>query len=236
MALESEEALIESFEDMATFGNTDYTNIGNYRPEMVDPSQQEGFEDSYFMDMQLEDGSGYPTPEVSPPSFSLQDSYSDKWGAPSLDDQLLDDMGDPRDENDWSSSEYDDGGRSPRDEPYQRRGSVGTGASYLDNLSRSDRDSSPGLNRGSSSYLNDLSRQEPPSPGVGGSGEFPERIRAAYRDWCQYYDKPYNEGRLRIFAANFLAVEKYHRETGVSLILNELADMTSEEYQDRKGM
>jgi hypothetical protein len=63
--------------------------------------------------------------------------------------------------------------------------------------------------------------------------EFPERIRAAYRDWCQYYDKPYNEGRLQIFATNFLAVEKYHRETGVSLILNELADMTSEEYQNR---
>jgi hypothetical protein len=67
-----------------------------------------------------------------------------------------------------------------------------------------------------------------------GNAEFPERIQAAYVDWCQYYGKTYNEGRLRIFAANFLAVEKYHRETGVSLILNELADMTSDEFQRRK--
>ena len=55
--------------------------------------------------------------------------------------------------------------------------------------------------------------------------------RASYCDWCQYYGKDYSEDRLRTFSANFLAVEKYHRETGVSLILNELADMTSEEFQ-----
>mmetsp|Transcript_36350 Transcript_36350/g.87761 ORF Transcript_36350/g.87761 Transcript_36350/m.87761 type:complete len:1773 (-) Transcript_36350:3283-8601(-) len=73
--------------------------------------------------------------------------------------------------------------------------------------------------RSSGSYLDNLQSQ------------FPERIESAYRDWCQYYGKEASEDRLRIFASNFLAVEKYHRETGVSLILNELADMTSDEFQ-----
>jgi hypothetical protein len=75
----------------------------------------------------------------------------------------------------------------------------------------------------SGSYLDNLQSQ------------FPERIESAYRDWCQYYGKEASEDRLRIFASNFLAVEKYHRETGVSLILNELADMTSDEFQSKNG-
>lgn len=249
MHLKSEEALIEAFEDMASFGNTDYTSPGKYGPDLRDPLRQSSYDDSYFMDLPQEEGPRYPNPEVSPPpSYSNPDpSFSNDWSDESqnMEEEDVSNVG-----SDWSSRSYDtpqqqqpqrDNGESP----FSRRSSMmNQGSSYLDNLSKPGQQPSPpsGMNRGSS-YLNELSRQpqpssstppsSPPGAGMGGS-EFPERIRAAYRDWCQYYDKPYNEGRLRIFAANFLAVEKYHRETGVSLILNELADMTSEEYQNRK--
>lgn len=229
MQLESEEALIEAFEDMASFGNTQYTAPGNYDSDFgAPPESSDEYDDSYFMDMPPEDGLGR---DVSPPSHSdLRDSsYSDQWSdEPDLgrSSRRMDDASSS--DRDWSAPSRDNG------ESYSRRGSMPNqgGSSYLDNLSKPRGDGAP-----SSSYLNDLSRSQSsssssPSSSIG--NEFPERIRAAYSDWCQYYDKPYNEGRLRIFAANFLAVEKYHRETGVSLILNELADMTSEEYQNRK--
>ena len=58
-----------------------------------------------------------------------------------------------------------------------------------------------------------------------------ERIREAYMQWCDYYDKSYDEKRLRTFAANFIVVEKYHMQTKENLVLNEYADMTEKEYR-----
>jgi hypothetical protein len=237
---DSEETLIDASDVTASFGNSDDVSPGSYR-DFQDPSCQSDYDESYFMDLPPED-QGYPTPEVSPPS------YSSDW---SNEVQGIDDSsiigGTNNVGSDWSSSSYN-APSPPSDingESFTRRGPMMNqgSSSYLENLSRPSPHYPPpsGMNRGSP-YLNDLSRQpqsstSPPSPSSGESmmagSEFPERIRAAYRDWCQYYDKPYNEGRLQIFATNFLAVEKYHRETGVSLILNELADMTSEEYQNR---
>ena len=106
------------------------------------------------------------------------------------------------------------------------------GGSYLDNLSKSGSSTN-----GNNSYDGNSSRQDPMAQDASSQGEevYPERIKAAYRDWCQYYGKEYNDSRLGTFASNFLAVERYHRETGVSLILNELADMTSEEFQQNKN-
>jgi len=57
-----------------------------------------------------------------------------------------------------------------------------------------------------------------------------DRICEAYRQWCAYYDKTYDEGRLQIFAANFVMVEEYHMRTNEFLVLNEFADMTEQEY------
>ena len=58
-----------------------------------------------------------------------------------------------------------------------------------------------------------------------------DRIREAYREWCNYYERAYDEKRLKTFASNFVAVEKYHLHTNESLVLNEFADMTEREYR-----
>jgi hypothetical protein len=260
MVLESEEALIEAFEDMATFErNSDYNP-----PRNIDPiRQQSNYDGSYFMDVPPTDDPGYPSPEVSSPrSYSNQDPYNDNnnWSNPNFRTTQNNNpeptvrspssggRGIPANGNDWSRDYDVKPPPPPSGRGNSRRSPMSSGSSYLDNLSKPNEDSmsSGRSNRGSSSYLNNLSSYNPQQSGGGGSSsssgeydnngttEFPERIQAAYVDWCQYYGKTYNEGRLRIFAANFLAVEKYHRETGVSLILNELADMTSDEFQRRK--
>lgn len=58
-----------------------------------------------------------------------------------------------------------------------------------------------------------------------------DRIQRAYREWCEYYGKIQDEKRFVVFAANFAAVDKYHKQTKKPLVLNEFADMTEEEYQ-----
>lgn len=58
-----------------------------------------------------------------------------------------------------------------------------------------------------------------------------DRIREAYFQWCHYYEKTYDEKRLRTFAANFIVVEKYHMQTQENLVLNEYADLTEKEYR-----
>jgi len=58
-----------------------------------------------------------------------------------------------------------------------------------------------------------------------------DRIREAYIQWCEYYEKTYDEKRLKTFSANFIVVEKYHMQTKESLVLNEYADMTEKEYR-----
>jgi hypothetical protein len=249
MVLESEEALIDAFEDMATLGrNNDYNG-----PRNIDPTQQQSnYDGSYFMDVPPTDDPGYPSPEVSPPRpYSNQDRYNDNnnWSnpnprtaqnnnpEPTVRSPMSGGRGMPTNGNDWSR-DYDI--KPPPGRENSRRPPMSSGSSYLENLSKPNEDtvSSSRSSRGSSSYLNNLSSNNQSGDGAeydnNGTTEFPERIQAAYVDWCQYYGKTYNEGRLRIFAANFLAVEKYHRETGVSLILNELADMTSDEFQRRK--
>jgi len=56
-----------------------------------------------------------------------------------------------------------------------------------------------------------------------------DRIRGAYREWCEYYGRSYDETYLKAFASNF--VEKYRRQTKNSLPLNEFAGMTENEYE-----
>jgi len=243
MVLESEEALIEAFEDMASFGGESYGSRGVLDPEDTDPSGEAIYEEPYFMDVpENEEDIGdkesmYPNPGVSPP-FPVQESYSDSWSssdsAPKNFEPKVNHpsrMGMPSNGNTWSSSYDDDPPSRGSGIPFGRGGSMNQGASYLDNLSNPSEMSRPRMNYGSS-YLNELSNQQQ-HPAPDERPEFPDRIQEAYRDWCEYYGKSYDVIRLRIFAANFLAVEKYHRETGVSLILNELADMTADEYQQR---
>jgi hypothetical protein len=60
-----------------------------------------------------------------------------------------------------------------------------------------------------------------------------DRIRRAYRQWCNHYGRDYDPSRrLDAFASNYVAVEKYHKQTKNALVLNQYADMTEEEYQD----
>lgn len=61
--------------------------------------------------------------------------------------------------------------------------------------------------------------------------ESEDRIRGAYKEWCEYYGRSEDEKRFQTFASNFIAVEKYHLQTNQSLVLNEFADMTDREYQ-----
>ncbi|MGK3743808.1 MAG: Spy/CpxP family protein refolding chaperone [Bacillariaceae sp.] len=63
-----------------------------------------------------------------------------------------------------------------------------------------------------------------------------DRIREVYREWCQYYGRPYDEKYLKTFASNFIAVEQYHRQTKQSLVLNEFADMTERDYEQYLAM
>jgi len=55
-------------------------------------------------------------------------------------------------------------------------------------------------------------------------------IHAAYSDWCKYYEKEFDRQRLKAFTHNYLQVERYHEQTGISLQLNEYSDLLTEEY------
>lgn len=99
------------------------------------------------------------------------------------------------------------------------------GNSYLDNLqNQPSMPSSLGI-----SYLDNLSTGS--SSVTTPSEAVEDRIREIYRDWCQYYEKVPDEGRLQNFAMNLVAIEKHHRETGEELTLNEFADEAGVEYQ-----
>lgn len=75
-------------------------------------------------------------------------------------------------------------------------------------------------------HLSTTSSAEAPEP-----FESEDRIRGAYKEWCEYYGRSQDEKRFQTFASNFIAVEKYHLQTNQSLVLNEFADMTDREYQ-----
>lgn len=59
----------------------------------------------------------------------------------------------------------------------------------------------------------------------------PERIRATYAGWCEFYGKPFDESRLDVFAGNLLESERYFKATGKVGRLNEYADLTKEEFR-----
>uniref|UniRef100_A0A7S4ARE0 Cathepsin propeptide inhibitor domain-containing protein n=1 Tax=Pseudo-nitzschia australis TaxID=44445 RepID=A0A7S4ARE0_9STRA len=59
-----------------------------------------------------------------------------------------------------------------------------------------------------------------------------DRIRSAYREWCEYYGRSWDEMRLPTFTSNFITVEKYHQHTKKPCVLNEFADMTEREYDE----
>jgi hypothetical protein len=231
----SDETPREAFENRSFFPK----NSSNPSPSVQKPGS------NYFMDSPSTNDE-----ELFDSSFSLnQGSQSENWSSPTQDPlkQPRPTLQDPPSGNNnnngdsWFGNSNSNRNRNnevqpstsgvPSADSYSQRGPLlNKGASYLENLS-----ASPSTDRinGEDSYSNDdtspeqYSQQPDPPP----QSAFTERIQAAYRDWCQYYGKDYSEDRLRTFSANFLAVEKYHRETGVSLILNELADMTSEEFQ-----
>mmetsp|Transcript_153 Transcript_153/g.399 ORF Transcript_153/g.399 Transcript_153/m.399 type:complete len:97 (+) Transcript_153:138-428(+) len=59
-----------------------------------------------------------------------------------------------------------------------------------------------------------------------------DRILSAYQQWCDWYSKDFSEDRLKIFASNFLILERYIGDEPASstMCLNEYSAMTEEEY------
>lgn len=57
------------------------------------------------------------------------------------------------------------------------------------------------------------------------------RIRSAYLDWCKEFGKEQDEERFKVFSDNFLTMEKFAKETGKEMSLNQYADCTEEEYK-----
>ena len=57
------------------------------------------------------------------------------------------------------------------------------------------------------------------------------RIRSAYMDWCKEYGKESDESRFKVFADNFLIMEKFAEESGKEMTLNQYADCTEAEYK-----
>lgn len=57
------------------------------------------------------------------------------------------------------------------------------------------------------------------------------RIRSAYIDWCKDFGKESDESRFKVFADNFLIMEKFAEESGKEMTLNQYADCTEGEYK-----
>jgi len=236
---EAEEASTESLGNAPYFGNSNQNTQSNPSPstEKSDADSVSNYDGSYFMNMPTNN-------DEEPQSFDYIQNWTES-------NQNLSKESEAAPEDQSAENGTVDGGSwyggngAPKStseqstNPFARRSSfMNKGASYLENLSKSDSPSSSNGVNGGDSYAGGTPQQEEVAqqevPSQSGS-TYPERIKAAYRDWCQYYGKEYNENRLATFSSNFLAVERYHRETGVSLILNELADMTSEEFQQNKN-
>lgn len=231
---ETGETPFESFNSSPSFVDTSSNAESN-----PDPASQKSESDfmpdysgSYFMNVPNNS-------EEQAPSFD----YIQNWAAanPEASDQPDETVDDASvGGNDINGSSWYGSNETPAiqkepsadSSPFARRGPMNKGSSYLDNLSGQEKTSS-----GVNSYPTGSSGEQPSQQDSSSrSGTvYPERIKAAYRDWCQYYGKEYNSDRLATFSSNFLAVERYHRETGVSLILNELADMSSEEFQQNRN-
>jgi hypothetical protein len=58
-----------------------------------------------------------------------------------------------------------------------------------------------------------------------------DRVKFAYKDWCEKYGKDMEDSRYRIFSGNFLAVEAQWGGTATEMKLNQYADYTVEEYE-----
>ena len=61
------------------------------------------------------------------------------------------------------------------------------------------------------------------------------KIRTAYLDWCNDYNKPVDEKRFLIFCDNYEKFERYFEERGMSIRLNQYADCTETEYRVLRG-
>lgn len=57
------------------------------------------------------------------------------------------------------------------------------------------------------------------------------RVRSAYLEWCKEFGKKQDEERFKVFSENFLTMEKFSKETGKEMTLNQYADFTEEEYK-----
>jgi len=231
---ENEEVPIERFNSSPSFVYNAPITMSDLdsSPQKPEADSVSKYDSSYFMNIPSNS-------DEKPQSFD----YIQKWAENNQDlskqtDEALDE---PSVENGNSNSGTWYGSNEPptttskpstNTKPVSRKGT-----SYLDNYSKRDASVRPNRTNDAVSFSGGSSREQPSQQSSSSqSGTvYPDRIKAAYRDWCQYYGKEYNETRLRTFSSNFLAVEKYHRETGVSLILNELADMTSEEFKQNKN-
>jgi len=235
---ESEETSIGNFGNLPAFVDSIPHSTSDPNSSVEEPESDiaSNYDASYFMNVPNNS-------EEEPQSFDyIQNWSSSNQGFseqtnPALDDPSLGNNADN------GSAWYEGNGAqgnanaSPAN-PFSTRASMmNKGASYLENLSKSEASGSSGSITGGGSYSGTPPREnlQQQENAAQPDTTYPERIKAAYRDWCQYYGKEYNETRLGTFSSNFLAVERYHRETGVSLILNELADMTSEEFQQNKN-
>ena len=228
MTQDIDEAHTTTFNTMPSFLNESQdpisTSNSSREKSVVGASEYIG---SYFMNVNTNS-------DEDPQSFDYIRNWSSSNQNISEEIDLTPDNSSAENNEDDGSTWYDGNGRSTctnrnsSNSFTDRNSFIGKGASYLENLSQSN--SLP-----SSNVVNEEGLYGTSNSKSQGGNLFPERIKAAYRDWCQYYGKEYNENRLSTFSSNFLAVERYHRETGVSLILNELADMSSEEFQQNNN-
>ena len=86
------------------------------------------------------------------------------------------------------------------------------------------------------SEYNEIKSGEPstssPSGSVSSSGATDlDYARRRYTDWCKQYNKQYDESRFRVFADNLKAKEKYEKESGETVNMNEFSDLTPEEFK-----
>ena len=91
-------------------------------------------------------------------------------------------------------------------EPQEGIVAIGSGGNFALSAARALRRKSDLSANRDNSYGGNSSRDDPMEQDASSQGGevYPERIKAAYRDWCQYYGKEYNESRLGTFSSNFL--------------------------------
>ena len=88
------------------------------------------------------------------------------------------------------------------------------------------------------STLNLPLRQEksraPALHAASGDDSVNDRLRNAYKKWCETHSFEFHESRLDIFSYHYLLAEKHSKDTGSGLTLNEYADLTTQEFRRLK--